>query len=150
MTTRRMGTREIVLDLARSDIRVRLLHRVGRRGLASAVVEGIQSTTAPYVAVIDGDLQHDERLLPAMLARLNNGWDRPSLAFSASLQFAALEWYRTSGSPLSCLAATTRGGWQALPAFSWERCGITQRVRSSHGGNEPRDLGTRPLTIPSQ
>jgi dolichol-phosphate mannosyltransferase len=68
------GTREIVLDLARSDIRVRLLHRVGRRGLASAVVEGIQSTTAPYVAVIDGDLQHDERLLPAMLARLNNGW----------------------------------------------------------------------------
>jgi dolichol-phosphate mannosyltransferase len=66
------GTRDILRDLARSDARVRFLHRIGRRGLASAVVEGIQSTSSPYVAVIDGDLQHDERLLPEMFARVRS------------------------------------------------------------------------------
>src|SRR6185437_11103201 len=49
---------------------VRCLKRVGRRGLAGACIEGILSSAAPYVAVIDADLQHDEKVLPAMLARL--------------------------------------------------------------------------------
>src|SRR5690606_12415409 len=44
----------------------------GRRGLSSAVVEGILSTSAPYVAVMDADLQHDERLLKQMLDVLRN------------------------------------------------------------------------------
>jgi dolichol-phosphate mannosyltransferase len=64
------GTYEILRELARTDVRIRVLHRIGRRGLASAVVEGVQSTTSPFVAVIDADLQHDEKLLPDMLARL--------------------------------------------------------------------------------
>src|SRR5262245_4897688 len=50
-----------------SDWRVRSVRRLGRRGLASAVVEGIQSNFAPYIAVMDADLQHDERLLAPML-----------------------------------------------------------------------------------
>jgi dolichol-phosphate mannosyltransferase len=64
------GTYEILREMAQSDVRVRVLHRIGRRGLASAVVEGIQSTSSPFVAVMDADLQHDERLLPEMLKRL--------------------------------------------------------------------------------
>ncbi len=64
------GTLQILRSLARADARVRYLHRIGRRGLASAVVEGIQSTGAPYVAVMDADLQHDANLLPRMLGRL--------------------------------------------------------------------------------
>jgi dolichol-phosphate mannosyltransferase len=66
------GTPDAVQWLARHDRRVRLLHRVGRRGLASACVEGIQASTAPFVAVIDADLQHDETLLPRMLAMLKS------------------------------------------------------------------------------
>ena len=31
------------------------------------------ATAAPYVAVMDADLQHDESLLPAMLAALRDG-----------------------------------------------------------------------------
>jgi dolichol-phosphate mannosyltransferase len=46
---------------------------VRRRGLAGAVVEGVLASSAPYVAVMDGDLQHDEALLPAMLAALRSG-----------------------------------------------------------------------------
>ena len=46
---------------------MRIIRRIGRRGLSSAVVEGILSTSTPYVAVIDADMQHDERLLRQML-----------------------------------------------------------------------------------
>ncbi|WP_332639208.1 glycosyltransferase, partial [Escherichia coli] len=40
------------------------------RGLSSACIEGMCATAAPFVAVIDGDLQHDETLLPKMLDAL--------------------------------------------------------------------------------
>jgi dolichol-phosphate mannosyltransferase len=61
------GTAEHLRDLGRADRRVRCIRRVGRRGLSSACIEGILSTSARYIAVIDGDLQHDETLLPRML-----------------------------------------------------------------------------------
>lgn len=59
-----------VRDIARADPRVRCLHRIGRRGLSSAVIEGMLATSAPVIAVMDADLQHDETLLPKMLAEI--------------------------------------------------------------------------------
>ena len=59
-----------VLELSRTNPRVRLVHRINRRGLSSAVVEGMMATNAPYLAVMDGDMQHDETILPEMLRRL--------------------------------------------------------------------------------
>ena len=64
------GTADAVRALAAHDGRLRLVHRIGRRGLSSAVIEGVLATTAPVAAVIDGDLQHDETRLPLMLERL--------------------------------------------------------------------------------
>ena len=61
------GTADLVRQVARTNPRVRCLQRIGRRGLSSACIEGILSSAAPYAAVIDADLQHDERLLPRML-----------------------------------------------------------------------------------
>ena len=69
------GTAAAARELAASDNRVRCLRRIGRRGLSSAVIEGALSSSAPYLAVIDGDLQHDETRLPLMLAALNEGAD---------------------------------------------------------------------------
>ena len=66
------GTRDAVAAIGRDDRRVRLLHRVGRRGLASAFTEGVRCSLAPFVAALDGDLQHDERLLPQMVAVLRS------------------------------------------------------------------------------
>ncbi len=60
-------TADAVKTLARRDRHVRCIHRIGRRGLSTAVIEGIQSSTAPFVAVLDADMQHDETLLPRML-----------------------------------------------------------------------------------
>lgn len=67
------GTREVLRELARRDGRVRMIHRIGRRGLSSAVVEGVLASAAPFVAVMDADLQHDESLLPRMFHALNSG-----------------------------------------------------------------------------
>lgn len=64
------GTADVIREVARHDPKVRVLQRIGRRGLASACVEGMLATAATYLAVIDADLQHDEGLLPVMLAKL--------------------------------------------------------------------------------
>lgn len=66
------GSPQALRSLSQSDPRVRFLHRIGRRGLASAVVEGILSTSSPFVAVMDADLQHDESRLVDMLERLRS------------------------------------------------------------------------------
>jgi len=67
------GTAEAVKSIAAHDSRVHCLRRVGRRGLAGAVIEGIMASAAPFVAVIDADMQHDETILPKMLAALRAG-----------------------------------------------------------------------------
>jgi dolichol-phosphate mannosyltransferase len=59
-----------VMALSGADIRVRLIRRIGRRGLSSACIEGMLASTSEFVAVMDADLQHDENLLPSMLERL--------------------------------------------------------------------------------
>lgn len=79
------GTAERIRALGRGDRRVRCLERVGRRGLASACIEGMLATSAPVTAVIDADLQHDERLLPDMLARLRS---RPEFDIVIGSRFA--------------------------------------------------------------
>jgi dolichol-phosphate mannosyltransferase len=61
------GTAAKVRELAQGNRRVRCLQRIGRRGLSTAVIEGMLASSAPYLAVIDADLQHDETLLPRML-----------------------------------------------------------------------------------
>jgi dolichol-phosphate mannosyltransferase len=64
------GTAAVVRAFAQRDPRIRCLQRIGRRGLSSACIEGALASASPYVAVMDADLQHDERLLPRMLETL--------------------------------------------------------------------------------
>jgi len=67
------GTPELLTRIAQSDRRVRIIRRIGRRGLSSAVVEGALASTTPAIAVIDADLQHDERILPELYRALAGG-----------------------------------------------------------------------------
>ena len=64
------GTAAVARSIGATDPRVRSIQRINRRGLASACIEGMMSTSAPYIAVMDADLQHDETILPEMLAKL--------------------------------------------------------------------------------
>ena len=94
------GTAAAAWRLSRTDPRVRCIRRIGRRGLASACIEGMLSSNAKFFAVMDADLQHD----PVCLARMHeilaadeadlvigsryapggsvDGWDEKRLAMS--------------------------------------------------------------------
>ena len=94
------GTAQRLVELAQQDRRVRCMLRIGRRGLSSACIEGLLAASAPFVAVIDADLQHDETRLPLMLELLRDpevdvvvgsrysgngsveGWDRSRVSMS--------------------------------------------------------------------
>ncbi|WP_326536367.1 glycosyltransferase family 2 protein [Pseudorhodoferax sp.] len=69
------GTAAAVRAIACIDQRVRCVQRIGRRGLSSACIEGMLASAAPVIAVMDADLQHDESILPTMLARIDQGAD---------------------------------------------------------------------------
>jgi len=67
------GTSDKIREIAQRDPRVRIVHRYGRRGLSSACIEGIMTSSAPYVAVMDSDMQHDEAILGQMFRRIREG-----------------------------------------------------------------------------
>ena len=87
-------TAQHVRALAERDRRTRCIRRIGRRGLSSACIEGMLSTSAPLIAVIDGDLQHDESLLPRMRDTLKQQVGRED---TADVVIASR--YVASGSP---------------------------------------------------
>ena len=60
-------TVDIIHDLAQTDCRIRCLRRINRRGLSSACIEGMLSSSAEYLAVMDADMQHDEKVLLTMI-----------------------------------------------------------------------------------
>lgn len=72
------GTSERVREIARVNRNVRIVHRIGRRGLSTAAIEGMLASAAPVLAVIDGDLQHDETILPQLYAAVAE--DRADIA----------------------------------------------------------------------
>lgn len=67
------GTAAVARKIGESDIRIRCLRRVGRRGLSGACLEGMLASQARFAAVIDADLQHDEKLLKPMLDKMREG-----------------------------------------------------------------------------
>jgi len=66
------GTSDFIKEYSKNDDRIRCIRRVNRRGLTSAAIEGILSSNANCVAVMDADLQHDEGLLQSMYQLIVN------------------------------------------------------------------------------
>ena len=106
------GTSDVAFGLAAKDNRLRCLRRVNRSGLAGAVIEGWMSSSADFVAVIDGDLQHDESILLAMYEALAKGTG--DLAIGTRLRDAKRGYSLPARQWLSDL-----GAWFFRPV--WER-----------------------------
>jgi dolichol-phosphate mannosyltransferase len=98
------GTADAAREISRTDPRIRVIQRFGRRGLASAAIEGMCATAAPIVAVMDADLQHDPALLPQMLEAVRSGqWD--IAVASRFVEGASMEaWNRPDRERVSALA----------------------------------------------
>ncbi len=65
------GTGPLADELA-TRYPVTVLHRAGKMGLGTAVIEGFAAASAPIVGVIDADLSHPPDLLPRMLAAMQS------------------------------------------------------------------------------
>ncbi len=81
------GSQNVLLDLARKNPHVRCIRRIGRRGLASACLEGMASSATDIFVVMDADLQHDETILPKMLAAFV---EDPSLELTVGTRYAGV------------------------------------------------------------
>jgi dolichol-phosphate mannosyltransferase len=125
------GTAAAVRGIARRDRRVRCIQRVRRRGLSSAVIEGVLATSADYIAVIDADMQHDETLLPRMLDTIRGGgldvvvgsrfvgdggtgdWQRSRLAISrVAARMARFVVHQPLSDPMSGFFVITRAAFE--------------------------------------
>ena len=60
------GTGQVADGLAR-NLPIRVVHRAGKLGLGTAVIEGFDAAEAEIVGVIDADLSHPPELVPRML-----------------------------------------------------------------------------------
>jgi dolichol-phosphate mannosyltransferase len=100
----RDGTADEAREISRRDPRIRVLQRIGRRGLASAAIEGMCATAAPVVAVMDADLQHDPALLPAMFAAIRADDCEIAVASRFVPGASMAEWNRPDREKASALA----------------------------------------------
>lgn len=66
-------TWEMARQMSLADEHIRIIRRVGRKGLSSAVIEGFLIAKGDYLAVIDADLQHDPNQIPQMADELDKG-----------------------------------------------------------------------------
>ncbi len=126
------GTSSVAKQLSRTEPRVRCIQRLGRRGLSSACIEGMLSSSAKYVAVMDADLQHDPALLRTMYeelqadsadlvigSRYTSGgsvgqWDDKRLAISqTATKLASLIMHQPVADPMSGFFAMKRGAFDA-------------------------------------
>jgi dolichol-phosphate mannosyltransferase len=89
------GTGAVADDLARTR-RIRVIHRAGKLGLGTAVVEGFAVASADVVGVMDADFSHPPAFVPTMLAVL-----------------------RATGADMLVASRYVRGG--ATPNWPWSR-----------------------------
>ncbi len=98
------GTSEEARRLARADSRIRVIQRIGRRGLSSAAIEGFCATAAPFVAVMDADHQHDPALLVPMLEAVRSGEADIAVASRFAEGASTADWGRPDRERLSGVA----------------------------------------------
>ena len=69
------GTWEVVHDIERENPRVRLLRRIGRNGLTSAISEGIDSSRGGTIVWMDADFSHPPKIINCLLKEIEDGYD---------------------------------------------------------------------------
>lgn len=145
------GTAAAVRLLARRDPRVRVVQRIGRRGLAGACVEGMLASAAPYLAVLETDRAPAALHLPAMLRAVKtDGFDLavgsrylvdaaagPGLACRVATRLSRLVLKATLTDPMSGFFVLTR---EVLEGALGGLSGISLKVLPDLFASNPRPL----------
>ena len=96
------GTSDIVRTMAIQDQRIKLIQRVGRSGLASAIKEGLIAALYPFAVAMDSDGQHEPPAVLAAVEQLDNGADLViGSRFLVNSAIHGLSERRTEGSNLA-------------------------------------------------
>ena len=109
------GTAAEVRRFAAADRRIRMIQRFGRRGLASAAIEGMCATAAPVVAVMDADHQHDPALLPAMLNAIRGGECDIAVASRFAAGASTADWNDPARERASAVARMSSSSLKPIP-----------------------------------
>jgi dolichol-phosphate mannosyltransferase len=130
------GTGVLAEELALRHV-IRVLHRPGKLGLGTAVVDGFNAAAAPVVGVIDADMSHPPMLLPRMFAAMQAGGADVVVASRYVPGGGTRDWplTRLLMSRLACLLA--RGLTpvrDATSGFFLIRRDLAREVRISAGG----------------
>ena len=100
------GTSEIVREKAQVEQRIKLIRRVGRSGLASAIKEGLFDASGEYAVVMDSDGQHETKAIINTITYLEKDIDIVvGSRFHHDAQIKGLSKKRTRGSILANRAA---------------------------------------------
>jgi dolichol-phosphate mannosyltransferase len=73
---------------------VQVVHRPGKLGLGSAVMEGFARSDRPYLGVIDADLSHDPAILPRLIHSLREYDLAIGSRFGATSRVEKWAWHR--------------------------------------------------------
>lgn len=129
------GTERVLADLAQDAKYLRVVHRPARRGLASAVADGIALATGEVVCVLDADLQHPPEAVPALTDALERSHADLAIAsryvpgggyeFTAARR--AVSWVATALARI--LLARARSVSDPLSGFFAFRRGVVDGVR---------------------
>lgn len=65
------GTGQIAEELSK-QYPIKVIHRSGKLGLGSAVIEGFKASSRPYLGVMDADLSHDPIILNQLIINLKD------------------------------------------------------------------------------
>ncbi len=69
-------TWEVVLDFSQKGYPTKLLRRLRKKGLGTAIIDGIKMAEGDYIVVMDADLQHPPETIPLLLKKaLDSGCD---------------------------------------------------------------------------
>jgi dolichol-phosphate mannosyltransferase len=102
------GTGALADQWAR-ERRVRVIHRAGKLGLGTAVLEGFAIAQTEIVGVMDGDLSHPPELLPRLFRTIADG------AFDLVVASRYVPGGGTSNFPLGRWLLSRAGCWLARP-----------------------------------
>jgi dolichol-phosphate mannosyltransferase len=130
------GTGALAEELAARHT-MRVLHRPGKLGLGTAVIDGFNDATAPVVGVIDADMSHPPSLVPRLYAAMRNASADVVVASRYVPGGGTRNWPRSrlAMSRLACLLA--RGLTpvrDATSGFFLIRRDLARAVRISAGG----------------
>jgi dolichol-phosphate mannosyltransferase len=125
------GTGEVADQLA-ERFKVRVLHRPGKMGLASAVVDGFRLARGSILGVMDADLSHAPSAIPRLLKAIKSGEAELAVGSRYVADGGTKDWplRRQLVSIAACwLARPLTGVRDATSGFLFMRRGVIEGVQ---------------------